>query len=270
MQAAIFSVMDFSPFAYAYRASKSEFFVMVCTFLVTLGLGIDKGILAGVALSIVALIRRASHPRLKVLGIVRGPRHVTFRDVTRYPAALMPAPGVCIIRIDESVNFASCASVKDQLLHIAHDPAYVRRHHVVGDRDHNGGGNGNDNGAGGGAHGSSSNGNGGGAPPPPPAATNCLASAGSPIATLMRGVRLPGGGARSQSEEPHHHPRPEKVVVDFSSVNNVDLSGIKALDEVQATLAREKQAMYVCNVKVRERLENLWLNDGWMDGRADD
>lgn len=248
VQAAIFSVIDWSPFRYAYHASKSEFFIMTSAFIVTLALGIDKvpqkpppaintkqhqptnrpttkttnqqGILAGVALSIVALVRRTSHPRLKVLGVCRASRRVAFRDVTRYRTA-QEIPGLCILRIDESVNFASCASIKDQLLHIARDPGYVRRHHRGGV---NGGGN--------------VSGISGWAPSPLPSFLAGPGGAASPVVSMLRSRPAGlGGGLRSnqtsvvgsvegpcsqqQSEEPR--PRPETIVVDFSGVNHVDL-----------------------------------------------
>ncbi len=257
MQAAIFSVMDFSSFAYAYRTSKTEFIVMLVTFLVTLGAGIDKGIAAGVLLSLLTLIRRTSHPRLKVMGVVRG-RRVMFRDVTRYSTA-QQIPGVCIVRIDESVNFASCASIKEQLHHIAQDPDYVRRHqHAARSR--------------GGAAGQGGPG--------------AASPAASPILVLMRNVTAaswPGGsghnGLRSNQGSmmgPHAAPagepererarRPDTMVLDFSGVNHVDLSGVKTLDELHAALARDGQALYVCNVKsgVRDRLAKspIWARLG--------
>ena len=116
VQVAICGIMDFSPFVYAFKTSPSEFFIMIITFIVTLMLGVDKGIMAGVGLSIVALVRRTSHPRLKILGRIPGTQ--TFRDVTRYPQAQQP-PGILILRADESLNFASCASIKEQIIRAA-------------------------------------------------------------------------------------------------------------------------------------------------------
>lgn len=124
MQVAICGVVDLKPFLYAYRASKNEFVVMFATFVVTLAVGIDKGILVGVALSILSLLRHTSHPRLRVLGALPGRRRHMFRDITRYTNAVT-APNCVIIRVDESINFASCSSIKEQILQIACDPNVI-------------------------------------------------------------------------------------------------------------------------------------------------
>lgn len=321
VQVAICGVVDFRPFLYAFRASKSEFAVMFTTFAVTLGLGIDKGIIVGVALSIVALVRKTSHPRLKVLGALPGRRHV-FRDVTRYTNAVQ-APGICIVRIDESLNFASCASIKEQILSIANDPNVVlpkaasSHHHAFG----LGGGQGHVEGKGSGEHGH-----------------QAPFRSGSPLLSVVRTFKVGGvaGGAEGGAveltakedavEEGHVRSqagdnqgaqddegtrkklprrrgggteggadgalvvsqdvqeemgeedlevsrvltaakvsaRPKHIVVDFSGVNHIDLSGIKMLDEVEEALQKglPPQILYVVNVKstVRDRLKKspLW------------
>jgi len=355
VQVAICNVVDFRPFVYAYRASKSEFLVMFATFAVTIGLGIDKGILVGVVLSIIALVRRTSHPRLKVLGALPGRRHV-FRDITRYTNAVQ-APNICIIRIDESINFASCASIKEQLLRIAEDPSVVlplppslslhphfsfsgmsgaasgvsgvashvfsspfrtgsplvsmmqnlgnaggrdARSGVVPIRGANGGSNGSSNGGGGvnsvpesetstlplhvrsvlGAAGEQSKGGKG---------AGDIANGGDGVemqyveaqetleAELEEVVddRAPvGEGDEGEDEDLEVSRalttavepclRPLHVVLDFSGVNHIDLSGIKMLDEVEEALQRgaSPQTTYIVNVKstARDRLKNapIW------------
>ena len=76
---AICGVVDFTPFFFAFRASKSEFLIMLVTFVTTLLAGVDKGIMAGVALHIIILLQRSSAPKIKVLG--RVPGTTIFRDV---------------------------------------------------------------------------------------------------------------------------------------------------------------------------------------------
>jgi SulP family sulfate permease len=112
--------VDFHQFVLAWRSSKTEFAIMTCTFVVTLAVGIDKGIMAGVALSLLALVRRSSHPSVKVLGVIPGTS--TFRDVKRYPHAYQ-VPTVRIMRVDESLHFASCLAVKEQILQLAAEGA---------------------------------------------------------------------------------------------------------------------------------------------------
>jgi MFS superfamily sulfate permease-like transporter len=46
--------------------------VMLLTFLITLILGIDKGIIAGVAISLVVLIRTTAKPKVRCVDLTRG------------------------------------------------------------------------------------------------------------------------------------------------------------------------------------------------------
>lgn len=313
VQVAICGVVDFKPFLYAFRTSKSEFFIMAVTFLVTLAVGVDKGIMVGIALNILALVRQTSHPHIRVLGVLSGKRHV-FRDVCRYEHAIQ-LPNILIMRIDESINFASCASIKEQLLKIAADPSVVlpspRR---PGGRGGGGGGNGGSylgtrfqslyNGR---------------------SALSPFRSLESPLTSMLTSVRSSvsdGGGNDGRTNEngkgsgngddrggreqkrgkgkrkekelemgskadagrrisPTEHEEeqgevdvdeeaaraltptapvvlratwgPRHVVVDCSGVNHLDLSGVRMLDEVQAALERNEQALYITNVKSRCR-----------------
>jgi MFS superfamily sulfate permease-like transporter len=64
---------------------------------------------------------------VKVLGRVPGTG--VFRDVARYPDAEQ-YPGIKVLRVDESITFASCMSFKEQVLRIAtaggsHLPSHV-------------------------------------------------------------------------------------------------------------------------------------------------
>ncbi len=282
VQVAICGVVDFKPFLYAYRASKNEFVVMFTTFLVTLAVGIDKGIVVGVALSIIVLLRHTSHPRLRVLGALPGRKRNVFRDVTRYTNAVQ-APDVVIVRIDESVNFASCSSIKEQLVAIAQDPnvvlpkqrprglqgsslfagalspnALIRRAFARDPSSSNG--DGEEDGeredgsrrvlvGGGGGRG----------------------GAAAPSSAFSSPAR--SGGAAHDDEDVEEARestapllRPTNVVVDFCGVNHVDLSGLRMLDEVEAALRRGGQRMFIVNVKssVRDKISNtsLWERVG--------
>lgn len=65
------------------------------------------------ALHIIVLLKRSSAPQIKVLGRVHGTK--VFRDVARYPHA-QQYPGIKIVRLDESMTFASCMAFKEKLL----------------------------------------------------------------------------------------------------------------------------------------------------------
>jgi SulP family sulfate permease len=73
------------------------------TFLAVLGLGVEAGILAGIAVSFVLLIRSSSKPHIAVVGRVGKTEH--FRNVLRHD--VLTSPRVLALRIDESLYFVN-------------------------------------------------------------------------------------------------------------------------------------------------------------------
>lgn len=64
----LMSALDFKPYFEAYRCSKRDFFVLISTAIIMLGVGIDTGIYCGIAISICSLLLKYSYPDLKPLG----------------------------------------------------------------------------------------------------------------------------------------------------------------------------------------------------------
>ncbi|MFN3236691.1 MAG: SulP family inorganic anion transporter [Pseudomonadales bacterium] len=73
------------------------------TFCCVLALGVESGILAGIAISFVLLIRSSSKPHIAEVGRWQGTEH--FRNVLRHEVET--APHVLAIRIDESFYFVN-------------------------------------------------------------------------------------------------------------------------------------------------------------------
>ena len=74
----LISALDLKPYGEAYRCSKRDFFVLISTALVMLGVGIDKGIYCGIAISICNLLLKYSYPDLKPLGASSNRTHKSF------------------------------------------------------------------------------------------------------------------------------------------------------------------------------------------------
>lgn len=87
-----------------WRIDRSDFWVFVFTFLVTLGLGIVSGIVAGVAISLLFMIRRNAQPHFAELG--RLPNTISYRNVRRYPQA-QTDPDHLILRYDQDLFFGN-------------------------------------------------------------------------------------------------------------------------------------------------------------------
>ena len=87
-----------------FATSTSDFLQMLATFLLTLGLGIDNGIIASVGLSLALLLYRSFQPRIAQLG--RFPGTDVFMDVERFPAA-KPVKGLTVLRVDGELHFGN-------------------------------------------------------------------------------------------------------------------------------------------------------------------
>jgi len=92
------------------RIKKSDGFTFLLTFLVTLGFGVEVGIVAGVVFSLLVFIWRSAHPHIAELGWLAEEK--VFRNISRYPDARV-FPGFLLVRVDASLYFANMAFVAD-------------------------------------------------------------------------------------------------------------------------------------------------------------
>ncbi len=109
---AVIGLIDIREAAFLWRVDRRDFFLMSLTFVATLGLGIEQGILVGVISSLVVVIYQSSRPYTAVLG--RIPDTTTYKNIARNPSAVAPE-GILVLRIDASLYFANAEYVKDRL-----------------------------------------------------------------------------------------------------------------------------------------------------------
>lgn len=111
---AVASLFDWKEARHLWHVDRRDFAMMAITFVATLALGIEEGILAGVIVSLGALVYQNSRPHTAVCGrLPDAPR--TFRNVTRHPQAVC-TPGVTVFRIDAALTFANAAFLRDRVL----------------------------------------------------------------------------------------------------------------------------------------------------------
>jgi len=91
-------------FRQLYRISRPEFWYSLVAFLGELILGVLPGLLLGVILSLLALIRQVTRPGTAIIG--RMPEDGTYRNVTLYPQA-ETVPGLLIFRFDSPLIFSN-------------------------------------------------------------------------------------------------------------------------------------------------------------------
>lgn len=109
---AITGLMDFRMPCRLWRYNKADAAALILTFVSVLVLGITKGILIGVASTIVLHLWRTSRPHMAVAGRVPGTGH--FVNVLHYKVQTLPH--VLMLRIDESLYFANSKYVEDYVL----------------------------------------------------------------------------------------------------------------------------------------------------------
>ncbi len=122
---AVLSLVDLKALPRVYGYSRPDAAAMAATILVTLTMGVEKGILAGVALSLMMHLYRSSRPHVAIVGQVPGTEH--FRNVKRHD--VVTAPDVVTIRVDESLYFANARFLEDVVQ--AEVAANPRLRHVV-------------------------------------------------------------------------------------------------------------------------------------------
>jgi SulP family sulfate permease len=109
---AVIGLIDFNIPKKLWQSDKKELFVYVITFLSTLFIGIQEGIMIGVLLSFLVLIFNVSYPYIAILGQIKGTNE--YRNVKRYKD-LKLEKGIIVIRLDARLFYANMNYFKDKL-----------------------------------------------------------------------------------------------------------------------------------------------------------
>ncbi len=108
---AVMQLVDVRATVRLWRFSRPDAVAMLVTFTAVLILGIETGILIGVAATIVMLMWKMSRPHVAIVGRVGQSEH--FRNVLRHDVQL--TEGVLAFRVDESLNFANAPFLESYL-----------------------------------------------------------------------------------------------------------------------------------------------------------
>ena len=174
---AVAGLIEWREAVHLWHVDRQDFALMMLTFVATLGLGIEQGILTGVIVSLIVVIYRSSTPHTAVMG--RLPGTETYRNLKRNPEALTKSK-IVVVRMDANLYFATVEPFRD----------------------------------------------------------------------LMRTVDAEGEALRA-------------IVVDMYPVNQIDSTGVDALEEVIEACRRQGIALYMAGVKgpVRDVLDRAGLSD---------
>lgn len=111
---AVSSLIDIKEPLKLWKNDPSDFSMWAATFMVTLILGIEIGILSGMGLSLLMVIYKASRPHMAQLG--RVPGTAVYRNIRRFDN-LETHENLLIVRLDGPIYFANVDYIKDNLDH---------------------------------------------------------------------------------------------------------------------------------------------------------
>ncbi len=109
---AVFGLIDFKEAKQLWKTDRTDFYMLLTTFLTTLGLGIEQGIMVGVVLSLAMVIYRSTYPHIASLGKI--PNTSYYRNVERFPQVEQRSD-ILVMRFDAPLFFANTNFFKDKL-----------------------------------------------------------------------------------------------------------------------------------------------------------
>ncbi len=109
---AAFGMVDVAELRTLLRAKRIDGLIALLTFVATIILGIQNGVIVGIFASVVAILLRISRPHVAELG--RLPGTSAFRNLARNPSAER-VPGLHIVRFDASLGFANADFLDEYL-----------------------------------------------------------------------------------------------------------------------------------------------------------
>ncbi len=113
---AVKGLFDVKEAVHLWHLHRGDFFMMLATFLFTLVLGIEEGVLIGVALSIFMVIFRSSRPHVAILGQL--PNTDYYRNIDRFENAIQDE-GILIVRFDDQLYFGNADYFSRSLTQLA-------------------------------------------------------------------------------------------------------------------------------------------------------
>jgi high affinity sulfate transporter 1 len=100
-----------------WRFRRGEFAIAIAALLGVLGSGLLRGVLIGVVISLLLILRRGSRPRTTELGRVRGTDY--FADVVRHPENER-LPDVFVFRCEAALLYFNVEHVRDRFFELLH------------------------------------------------------------------------------------------------------------------------------------------------------
>ena len=113
---AVLTLIEPHEIKFTWRYSKHDFAAMLITIVMVLGIGVEAGVMAGVAATISLMLWRTSRPHTAIVGPIAGSEH--FRNIDRHDVE--QCDKVIALRIDESLFFGNVRYLDNQLNELLH------------------------------------------------------------------------------------------------------------------------------------------------------
>ena len=113
---AVGKLIDLSYPKKLWKNNRSEFYVLLFTFSITLFVGIKEGILLGVFAALLYMVYQNTHPHIAVLGRIKNTHY--FKNIDRFSNEVTTFPHVLILRFDGQLFFGNQRYFKQQLSHL--------------------------------------------------------------------------------------------------------------------------------------------------------
>jgi MFS superfamily sulfate permease-like transporter len=110
---AVSGMVKIGKLQHLYKVRRSDFILAIVALFAVLTVETLEALLIAVVVSIFALVLRASHPRLAILG--RAPSRLEFNDINRHPDN-KTVPGLLIVRPENGLFFANAAGIREAIL----------------------------------------------------------------------------------------------------------------------------------------------------------
>ena len=113
---AVGKLIDLSYPKKLWKNNRSEFYVLLFTFSITLFVGIKEGILLGVFAALLYMVYQNTRPHIAVLGRIKNTHY--FKNIDRFSNEVTTFPHVLILRFDGQLFFGNQRYFKQQLSHL--------------------------------------------------------------------------------------------------------------------------------------------------------
>lgn len=110
---AVYKLLDFREMGHTFKVSRTDGIALLITFLVTLLVGVEQGIIAGAVFALLAFLRRTAYPHITELGYVE--EEDSYIGVQSYPEARI-LPKVLILRFDARLYYANIPFLEEYLI----------------------------------------------------------------------------------------------------------------------------------------------------------